>query len=124
MRVQDDFARAQLSALPRAATRCAPPRRAPLRRRRLRPRCAAATGPSTPAATSDREKAVYYVREGEGDEQVLLDPNTLSPDGSISVHGIFPSRDGRLLAYKLSVNNADASTLHLRDLDTGRELPT
>ena len=70
----------------------------------------------------DREKAIYYVREGDGEERVLIDPNTLSADGSVSVHGVFPSRDGRLLAYKLSVNNADASTLHLRDLDSGREL--
>jgi prolyl oligopeptidase len=54
---------------------------------------------------------------------VLIDPNTLSPDGSVSVHGIFPSRDGRLVAYKLSRNNADASILQIRDLEAGRDLP-
>ena len=31
-------------------------------------------------------------------EVFTIDPNTLSPDGSVSVHGIFPSRDGRLVA--------------------------
>jgi prolyl oligopeptidase len=122
MRVQDDFARDRLAALPDGE---ALRKRlgellyvdaisAPLRR---------GTRTFYTRRHRDREKAVYYVREGEGPEQVLLDPNTLSPDGSVSVHGIFPSRDGRLLAYKLSVNNADASTLHLRDLDSGRELP-
>ncbi len=71
----------------------------------------------------DREKPIYYVKDGEhGQERVLIDPNTLSPDGSVSVHGIFPSRDGRLVAYKLSRNNADASILQIRDLDAGREL--
>jgi prolyl oligopeptidase len=122
MRVQDDHARAQLAALPGGPA--------------LRTRLAEllyVDAVSAPVRRGDRifytrrhkdrEKAIYYVREGDdGDERVLLDPNTLSPDGSISVHGIFPSRDGRLLAYKLSVNNADASTMHLRDLDTGTEL--
>jgi prolyl oligopeptidase len=70
----------------------------------------------------DKEKAVYYVRKGvDGPEQVLIDPNTLSEDGSVSVHGIMPSYSGKLLAYKLSRNNADASTMYLRNLDTGEE---
>jgi prolyl oligopeptidase len=121
MRVQDDHARAQLAALPGGEA---------LRRRLAELLYVDAV--SAPVRRGDRtfytrrhrdrEKAVYYVRKGDGEEQVLLDPNTLSPDGSVSVHGVFPSRDGRMLAYKLSVNNADASTLHLRDLDSGREL--
>lgn len=70
------------------------------------------------------EKPVYYLRRGDqGAEEVLIDPNKLSEDGSIAVHGIFPAFDGRLLAYKLSRNNADAATLYLRDLATGRDLP-
>ena len=72
---------------------------------------------------SDKEKAVYYVRKGDaGAEEVLIDPNTLSADGSISVHGTVPSHSGRYLAYKLSRNNADAATMYVRDLDTGKEL--
>jgi prolyl oligopeptidase len=70
------------------------------------------------------QKPIYYLRRGEhGREEVLIDPNQLSPDGSVAVHGIFPSYDGKLVAYKLSQNNADASTLYLRDLDTGRDRP-
>ncbi|MBK9753559.1 MAG: S9 family peptidase [Nannocystis sp.] len=123
MRAQDDHARGLLAALPEGPA--------------LRARLAEllyVDAISAPVRRGDRifytrrhkdrEKAIYYVRDGEdGDERVLLDPNTLSPDGSISVHGVFPSYDGRLLAYKLSINNADASTMHLRDLDSGRELP-
>ncbi len=71
---------------------------------------------------SGREKAIYYVRKQGGAEQVLLDPNTMSPDGNISIHGVFPSHDGRFVAYKLSRNNADAASLHLLDLERGREL--
>lgn len=73
---------------------------------------------------ADKEKSIYYVRVGEkGEEQVLIDPNQLSDDGSVSVRGTFPSWNGKLLAYKLSENNADAATMYLRDLETGKELP-
>ncbi|PIE17119.1 MAG: peptidase S9, partial [Proteobacteria bacterium] len=69
-----------------------------------------------------REKAVAYWREGEhGEERVLIDPNTLSDDGSVSLGGTFPSHDGRLVAYTLKANNADEATLYLRDLDRGED---
>ncbi|MCA9718892.1 MAG: S9 family peptidase, partial [Myxococcales bacterium] len=72
----------------------------------------------------DREKAVYYVRRGErGPERALLDPNAMSADGSVSIHGVFPSHDGARVAYKLSRNNADAATLHVLDTESGRDLP-
>jgi prolyl oligopeptidase len=71
---------------------------------------------------ADKEKAVYYWKRGkDGKETVLLDPNLLSEDGSISVHGISPSERGRYVAYKLSKNNADASTLFVKDLETGKD---
>jgi prolyl oligopeptidase len=69
----------------------------------------------------DKEKAVWYWREGKsGKPNVLLDPNTLSEDGSVSVHGVFPSYDGKWIAYKLSKNNKDEATLHLMDVATGK----
>ncbi len=72
----------------------------------------------------DREKAIFYVRRGErGVERALLDPNTMSPDGSVSIHGVFPTHDGARVAYKLSRNNADAATLHILDTETGEDLP-
>ncbi|MBC8073121.1 MAG: S9 family peptidase, partial [Deltaproteobacteria bacterium] len=70
---------------------------------------------------ADREKAIYYVRERDGAERVLLDPNNMSDDGSISIQGVFPSPDGKLVAYRVSRNNADAATLHLLDLDADTE---
>jgi len=74
---------------------------------------------------ADKEKSIHYVRVGEkGKEEVLIDPNELSDDGSISVHGVYPSWNGKLLAYKLSENNADAATMYLRNLETGKESET
>ncbi len=68
----------------------------------------------------DKEKRVYYWRRGEqGAERVLIDPNKLSDDGTVSVKGVYPSWDGELVAYKLSENNADAATLYLMTVATG-----
>jgi prolyl oligopeptidase len=72
---------------------------------------------------ADKEKAIVYYRDGEkGAEKVLLDPNTLSPDGSISLGGWYPAQNGRYVAYRLKKNAADAATLYVRDLETGKDL--
>jgi prolyl oligopeptidase len=72
---------------------------------------------------ADKEKVVYYVRRGDdGPERVLLDPNEMSDDGRIAVKGISPSLDGRLVAYKISRNNADAATMLVREVETGKDL--
>jgi prolyl oligopeptidase len=54
---------------------------------------------------------------------VALDPNTLSADGSRAVVGYVASRDGRLLAYGVSVSGSDWTDWHIRDLSTGKDLP-
>jgi prolyl oligopeptidase len=69
---------------------------------------------------ADREKVVHYWRQGkQGDPRVLIDPNTLSTDGSISVKGLSVSWTGEKAAYKLSRNNADHATLVVRDVKSG-----
>ncbi|MEO1368620.1 MAG: hypothetical protein AAFX50_15710, partial [Acidobacteriota bacterium] len=71
----------------------------------------------------DLEKPVFYWRQGEdGAEQVLFDPNTWSKDGSVAFKGSSPSRDGTKVAYKKSLNNADAATLYVRDVGSGEDL--
>ncbi|MFL5346471.1 MAG: prolyl oligopeptidase family serine peptidase [Hyalangium sp.] len=68
----------------------------------------------------DKEKAVLYWREGEkGEERVLLDPNTWSPDGTVSLGLWSPSWDGRKLAFTRKPNAADEAILHVLDVDTG-----
>jgi len=54
---------------------------------------------------------------------LVIDPNTLSPDGSISLSQWTPSNDGRLVAYGLSQGGADWRTIHVRDVDTGKDYP-
>jgi prolyl oligopeptidase len=55
-----------------------------------------------------QNQSVLYMRESLEDEpQVLLDPNTLSDDGTIALANISPSTDGQLLAYSISRGGSD-----------------
>ncbi|MBV9999522.1 MAG: S9 family peptidase [Verrucomicrobia bacterium] len=53
----------------------------------------------------------------------LLDPNTLSADGTVALTEIAPSRDGRLLAYMLSTSGSDWAEMRVREVETGRDRP-
>lgn len=69
-----------------------------------------------------QNQPVLYVREA-GKDRVLLDANTLSPDGTASVNTFSISRDGRLLAYAVSRSGSDWVTWRVRDVATARDLP-
>ena len=70
----------------------------------------------------DEEKSILYWKEGkDGAEQVLVDPNVLSQGKNVTLRGWSVSWDGKKLAYKLSENNADEATLHVRSIDTGED---
>jgi prolyl oligopeptidase len=71
----------------------------------------------------DREKAIVHWKQGErGAEQVLLDPNTWSEDGSAGLRGWWPSETGRHVAFNRSEHNADEATLGVIDVATGKPL--
>ncbi len=54
--------------------------------------------------------------------RVLLDPNTLSADGTVALVGSAVSNDGRLLAYGLATAGSDWQAWRVRDVDTGQDL--
>jgi prolyl oligopeptidase len=71
-----------------------------------------------------QNQPVLYVREGlTGKDRVLVDPNALSKDGTVALDWYYPSGDGRLLAYGLSRDGTEKSTLRVRDVKTGMDLP-
>jgi prolyl oligopeptidase len=55
--------------------------------------------------------------------RVLLDPNTLSADGTVALAGTAISDDGKLMAYGLAASGSDWNEWHVRDVDTGKDLP-
>lgn len=62
-----------------------------------------------------------YLRAGRwnADPRVILNPNTLSDDGTVAIDWWQPSLDGSVLAYGLSSAGDEWSTLHLYDVRDG-----
>ncbi len=70
-----------------------------------------------------RNQPVLYVMGAPGDEgSPLLDPNTLSADGTAAVSSVQVSSDGRLLAYAISESGSDWQTWRVRDIASGADL--
>lgn len=69
-----------------------------------------------------QNQSVVYVQAPGAKPRVLLDPNKLSPDGSIALAGTAPSPAGAYLAYALSKGGSDWQTLHVLDVKTGKDL--
>ncbi|HEX7157930.1 MAG TPA: prolyl oligopeptidase family serine peptidase [Edaphobacter sp.] len=66
---------------------------------------------------------VIYWQEGlEGQRKVLLDPNTMSADGTVAVNGLSVTDDGRLAAYSIADAGSDWVKWHVRDVTTGKDL--
>lgn len=71
-----------------------------------------------------QRQAVVFTRETlNGSETVALDPNGLSPDGSVALSGFVPSPDARHFAYGQSEGGSDWSTYYVRELGSGTQLP-
>jgi len=71
-----------------------------------------------------KEKDAVFVQDGKtGTPRVLLDPNTWSADGSISLGYTSVSYDGRRVAYQVKKNNSDEATLEIIDVASGKKLP-
>jgi prolyl oligopeptidase len=66
---------------------------------------------------------ILYVRPTDGGaERALIDVNTMSEKGTIALDWYVPSHDGRYLAYGLSPNGSEISTLHVLEVASGKEL--
>ena len=72
---------------------------------------------------ADQEQYVIYTREGAaGKEEVLIDPNPMSPDHSTNVEIMDVSKDGKLLAYVLRIGGKDEAEVHVLDVATKHDL--
>lgn len=68
-------------------------------------------------------QSVLYVQEGlDAEPRVLIDPNTFSEDGTVSLATTSVSHDGKHLAYSISRSGSDWREWYVRDIDTGEDL--
>jgi prolyl oligopeptidase len=73
--------------------------------------------------TGLQNQNVLLVAESiNAEPRVLLDPNTLSTDGTVALAGTEISDDGKLMAYGLATSGSDWTEWHVRDIDTGKDL--
>lgn len=72
-----------------------------------------------------KNHSIVYVREGRFDAppRMLIDPNTFSDKGTVALDWMFPSADGSVVAYGKSASGSEKSTLYLKDVKSGKDLP-
>ncbi|MBX3187395.1 MAG: S9 family peptidase [Labilithrix sp.] len=71
-----------------------------------------------------QNQPTLYVRDGlAAKDRVLVDASALSDDGTTALDWWFPSWDGQLLAWGRSDSGSEESTLFIRDVTTGKDLP-
>ncbi len=70
-----------------------------------------------------QNQAVIWVTDSlAGEAHVLLDPNTLSKDGTVAIGGSSVSSDGHYFAYGIADGGSDWQVWRVRDVDTGHDL--
>ncbi|MEV0588483.1 prolyl oligopeptidase family serine peptidase [Nonomuraea sp. NPDC050310] len=72
--------------------------------------------------TPEQEHAVYYVVEPDGTERALVDPMALDPSGLTTLDAVQPDKEGRLLAYQISVGGNEESALYVVDVTSGERV--
>jgi prolyl oligopeptidase len=68
------------------------------------------------------QSPVFMQKSIDAKASLILDPNNLSPDGSIAMADYSPSSDAHYLCYALSQGGSDWQELHIKDLKTGTDL--
>jgi prolyl oligopeptidase len=70
-----------------------------------------------------QNQSVLYVQEGlEGTPRVLIDPNQLSPDGTVRLMAWEASKNGRYFAYYLSSGGSDWQQARVLEIESGEVL--
>ncbi len=68
------------------------------------------------------QSTIYVADSLDADPRELLDPNTLSEDGTVALAGVSVSPDGKVLAYATSDGGTDWKVWRFRDVQSGRDL--
>lgn len=69
-----------------------------------------------------QNQSVLYRKDANDKEELFIDPNKLSADGSTSLAGIKFSKDGSLVAYSTSAAGSDWNVLTVLDAQTKQQV--
>ncbi len=70
-----------------------------------------------------QNQSVLFVQDGlNGTAKVLLDPNTLAADGTVSLGGLSISKNGKYLAYSINRAGSDWSEIYVMEIESGKKL--
>jgi prolyl oligopeptidase len=71
-----------------------------------------------------QNQSVLYQQDNlNAPPSVLLDPNTLSKEGTAALGGLEFNQEGTLMAYQIAKAGSDWQTIYIRDLQTKTDLP-
>jgi prolyl oligopeptidase len=68
------------------------------------------------------QAVIYKATSLTATPEVLLDPNTLSTDGTVALSGLSFSEDGKYAAYATSASGSDWMEWKVREVATGKDL--
>ena len=69
------------------------------------------------------QSVLYTTADLAAEPSVLLDPNTLSEDGTAALSGIEISNDGKYLIYLVAKSGSDWNEIFVKNIETGELLP-
>jgi len=71
-----------------------------------------------------QNQSVLFMADSlKGEPRLLLDPNTLSEDGTVALSGFEITPDGKYLIYRISRSGSDWTEIFVKDIETGETLP-
>ncbi len=75
--------------------------------------------------SSGQNQSVLYFSDSfpGSNELIALDPNTWSGDGTIGIDWQYPSPSGKYLAYGYSPGGSEVSTLNIKNINEGTDVP-
>lgn len=68
------------------------------------------------------QSVLYMTEDLAAEPRVLLDPNTLTEDGTAALTGIEISTDGKYLIYQIAQSGSDWKDVYLKNIETGELL--
>ena len=71
-----------------------------------------------------QNQAVLYMKRGlKGEKKLVLDPNTLSTDGTVALGPWNATENGKYLAYAVANAGSDWEEIRVRDIEKAKDLP-